>query len=168
MNSMNKVVVTEKGKRRILGGHPWVFRSDVETKGDLPAGIIQVSDRKGSSLGQALYSPHSQITLRMITRGQEPIDGTFWREKMKAAASFRDSLEISSNAYRVVFGESDGIPSFILDRYGDASVFQILSAGLETQRDSLLKAVDLLFHPKLLVERNDVLVRNREKLPLSS
>jgi 23S rRNA (cytosine1962-C5)-methyltransferase len=163
-----KVIVNEKGKRRILAGHPWVFRSDIKVDSNQLAGIVLVSDEKGRSLGKAFFSPHSQITLRMITPRDEVINVPYWEQKIKSAHHFRESVSILSNAYRVIFGESDGIPSFILDRYGDAFAFQILSAGLETERENILDAVKHLFRPTLLVERNDVSVRNLEKLPLSA
>jgi 23S rRNA (cytosine1962-C5)-methyltransferase len=161
----NPVTVNEKGKRRILQGHPWVFRSDVTQPDPLPSGAVAVVDSKNKFLGRALSSPHSQITLRMITREDEKIDRAFFKIRIEAAARYRASLAIHSNAYRVIFGESDGIPSFILDRYGDSFSFQILSAGLECFRKELLESVDEIFSPALLVERNDVSVRNLEKLP---
>src|SRR4030095_15394867 len=70
--------------------------------------------------------------------------------------------------YRIVFGESDGIPSFILDRYAEAYSYQILSAGLEAEREELFQGLRRIFQPRTLVERNDVLVRNLERLPLAS
>lgn len=159
-----KVFVNEKGKRRILGGHPWVFRSDMEADSETPAGVVRVFDPQKKFLATALYSPPSQIALRMLSKKEETIDEGFWRKRLKIARRLREGLAIPSNAYRWVFGESDGIPSFILDRYDEALVFQILSAGLENQRESLLKAVGEEFQPKLLVERSDVSVRNLEAL----
>src|SRR4030095_1043066 len=70
--------------------------------------------------------------------------------------------------YRIVFGESDGIPSFILDRYAESYSYQILTAGLEAEREELFQGLRRIFQPRTLVERNDVLVRNLERLPLAS
>jgi len=159
--------VNDKGKRRILKGHPWVFRSDLVESPAAP-GVAAVTDAKGAFLGQALHSPHSQIALRMIGRGAETVDEDFWKERIEGAAALRKALKIPSDACRIVFGESDGIPSFILDRYHEAYSFQILSAGLETQREALLSCIQRIFEPAILVERNDVSVRNLEKLPLSA
>ncbi|MFO1518964.1 MAG: class I SAM-dependent rRNA methyltransferase [bacterium] len=163
-----KIQVTEKGKRRVLNGHPWVFRSDLDGKPEMDAGVVSVHDSRGKFLSKALYSPRSQIALRCFTTRDETIDKEFWRKRLLAADSFRRSLSLPSDAYRVVFGESDGIPSFVLDRYGAAFSFQMLSAGLETQREILLALLQEEFQPELVVERNDVTVRKLEELPLCS
>ncbi len=164
---MIKVSVNEKAQKRIVSGHPWIFRSDIADKPPLQAGIVSVLDLQKKYLGKALFSPHSQISLRMLTRTPEEIDKSFWDQKLSSAWRLRESLQIPSNAYRVVYGEVDGIPSFILDRYAEAYSFQILSAGLETRREILLDLIREKFHPSLLVERNDVSVRNLEQLPLT-
>jgi 23S rRNA (cytosine1962-C5)-methyltransferase len=95
----------------------------------------------------------------MISGENETIDGDFWKKRIEAAAAYRESLALPTNAYRLVFGEVDGIPSFILDRYGDSFSFQILSAGLECFREELLKAVD--FSPTLLVGRATLRYQSR-------
>ncbi len=164
----NPILVNEKGKRRLLSGHPWVFLSDLTIPEKQEAGIVSVCDLKKRFLGKALYSPHSQISVRMLTSGDEPIDTSFWEKKIRSALALRQSLQIPSNAWRLIYGEADGIPSFVLDRYDNACVFQSLSAGVETQRETLLSLIQQILNPSLLVERNDVSVRTLEKLPLAS
>jgi len=161
------IQINEKGKKRLLKGHPWIFRSDLQSQEAL-AGVVTVQDPKGKFLAKALYSPSSQIALRILCTENKIIDENFWEERLLRAKALRESLNIDSNAYRVVFGEADLIPSFVLDRYADAYSFQILSAGLETIRDTLLQLIQKHFSPKLLVERNDVSVRNLENLPQSA
>lgn len=163
-----QIILTSPGKKRIRWGHPWIFKSDLQEHRKIPAGIVELYDLQKKFLGQAFYSPHSEIALRWITSKKESLDREFWREKLMAAKRLRESMEIPSNAYRVVFGESDGIPSFILDKYDHAYVFQTLSAGLEAMRDLLLEEVKSIFAPVLLVERNDVSVRTLERLPLTA
>lgn len=163
-----KVIVSQKGIRRLQGGHPWIFRSDIRTEKNLPAGVVSLENPQGKFLGKALYSPSSEIAIRFLTSKNREIDSLFWKEHLLQAKKFREELSLPSNAYRVVFGESDGIPSFILDKYDQAYSFQILSAGLESQRDILLELIREIFSPKLLVERNDVSVRRLEKLPQTS
>ena len=163
-----KIQLNNKALRRLQQGHPWIFRSDIKVKGDNKAGVAEIISLSDKFLGQGLYSPHSEIALRFLTEKNEIIDYDFWKTRIESAYSLRKDLNIPSNAYRIVFGESDGIPSFILDKYNQAYSFQILSAGLESQREFLLKAVEEIFKPKLLVERNDVSVRKLEQLPQSS
>lgn len=163
-----KIKINEKGKKRILKHHPWVFKSDLMDEKIGLAEIVEIIGPKNEPIAQGFYSPHSQISLRIIANCSAKIDERFWEERILSADQFRKTLHIPSNAYRMIYGESDGIPSFILDRYDNAFSFQILSAGLETIRETILKIIRKNFHPDLIVERNDVTVRNFEKLPLSS
>jgi len=161
------IQINEKGKKRLLKGHPWIFKSDLENQ-ETSAGIVSIQDKKGKFLGKALYSPSSQIALRMLCNENRPIDEAFWEARILQAKKLRENLKIDSNAYRMIFGEADFIPSFVLDRYAEAYSFQILSAGLETVRETLLKLIEKHFSPQLLIERNDVSVRNLENLPQTS
>ncbi len=163
-----KIQLNAKAFRRLQLGHPWIFRSDISVPDKSEAGIAMLMSPAGKFLGKALYSPHSEIALRFLTARDEAIDENFWENRIRQALLTRQELNIDSNAYRVVFGESDGIPSFVLDCYDQAYSFQILSAGLESQRDALLKSIHKIFNPKLIVERNDVSVRKLEQLPLVS
>jgi 23S rRNA (cytosine1962-C5)-methyltransferase len=113
------VVVSAKGAARWRHGHPWIYRSDVLTTGRTPAGPVRVTDRSGRFLGQAVYSPASEIRLRLLTREEEPLDGAWWRSRVEAAAARRAGLTQDTSAYRVVHAEGDGLPSLIVDRYGD-------------------------------------------------
>src|SRR5204863_2496923 len=131
------VVVSAKGAARWRAGHPWIYRTDVydeprETGGGGEGGgggggVVTVTDRRGRHLGQALHSPKSEIRLRLLTAGREPVDAAWWRDHIAAAA--RRRADISATAYRVVHGEGDGLPSLVVDRYGPYVVAQLLSAG---------------------------------------
>jgi 23S rRNA (cytosine1962-C5)-methyltransferase len=85
---------------------------------------VRVQDESGRFIGAALWSPTSQISLRMLTREDRAIDADFWRERVAAAVAYRESLGIEASAYRVVHGEADGMPSLVVDRYGDYLVTQ--------------------------------------------
>lgn len=163
-----KIQLNAKAHRRLEQGHPWIFRSDISVPSKTEAGIAELLSPVGKFLGKALYSPHSEIALRFLTSKDETIDESFWEKRIRQALQLRQDLELDSNAYRVVFGESDGIPSFVLDCYDRAYAFQILSAGLESQREALLQSIHKIFNPQLIVERNDVSVRKLEQLPLVS
>ncbi len=158
------IIVSAKGAARWQAGHPWIYRTDVyDEPGDTP-GIVAVTDRRGRHLGQALYSPKSEIRLRLLTRGREPIDAAWWGERIGAAAARRTGL--AATAYRVVHAEGDGLPSLVVDRYGPYVVAQLLSAGLEQVRDDVLTGIATALAPEGILLRNDSAIRRHEGLPL--
>lgn len=156
------VRVTNRGAQRWVRGHPWIFRSEVED-GAAEPGIVAVRDPRGRFIGQALYSPKSEIRLRLLERSDRPIDAGWWRERLAAALDRRRGID--ANAYRVVHGEGDGLPSLVIDRYDRWVVAQLLSAGLETQRAHVLSAISEVLGPEGILLRHDVPVRRREGLP---
>ena len=157
--------VNRKGATRWLKGHPWIYRSDVARAPKTPSGAIHVVDENNRFIGTALWSPTSQISLRMISHDDVPIDANFWRERIDKAVTYRESLEIDANAYRAIHGEADGIPSLVVDKYDDYLVAQFLSAGLEVFRDDIVNALRERLNPKGLLARNDPPVRVHEQLP---
>lgn len=162
---MDTVVVSSRGVRRWRRGHSWIYRSDVERPGQEP-GVVRVEDPRGSFLGQALWSPPSEISLRFLTEATEPVDRQWWHDRLSEAHARRDPTHLSGNAYRMVHAEGDGLPSLIVDRYGDLVVAQLLSAGLEAVRDDILSGIDAELSPKMILLRNDASVRRHEDLPL--
>lgn len=159
-------VVSAAGVRRWSGGHPWIFRSDLRRAPDEPAGPVAVEDGRGKPLGWALWSPASEIALRLIDPDPAArIDQTWWRERIVRAAARRVVLARSTNAYRVVHGEADGCPSLIVDRYGPYVVVQLLSAGIERCRTEIVAAISDVLSPDGILARNDAPVRAREGLP---
>ena len=157
------VKVTARGAERWKQGHPWIYRSDVAEEPDKKPGIVPVTDRKGKFLGQALYSPSSEIRLRLLTRGDEPIDATWWTKRIGDAAERRAG--VGATAWRAVHGEGDGLPSLIIDKYESYIVAQLLSAGLETARTDVVAAIREVFGPTGVLLRNDAAVRRHEGLP---
>src|SRR5260370_9847778 len=158
------VVVSTTGADRWRYGHPWIYRSDVTKEpGDGP-GIVPGSDRRGRFRGKALYSPKSEIRLRLLTRDPAPITATWWRDRIAEALAARE--RITASAYRVVHAEGDGLPSLVVDRYGPYVVAQLLSAGLEHARADVLAGIAEVLDPAGIVLRNDAAVRRHEGLPL--
>ena len=155
-------VVTSKGAERWQQGHPWIYRSDVAEAPTREPGIVTVTDRRGRFLGQALYSPRSEIRLRLLTRGEEPIDAAWWGGRIAAAAAAR--ARIPATAYRVVHAEGDGLPSLVVDRYGPYVVAQMLSAGLERVRDDVVDGIAQALQPEGVLLRNDAPIRRHEGL----
>jgi 23S rRNA (cytosine1962-C5)-methyltransferase len=158
------IIVSAKGAARWQAGHPWIYRTDVyDEPGDTP-GIVAVTDRRGRHLGQALYSPKSEIRLRLLTRGREPVDAAWWQQSIASAAARRAGLP--ATAYRVVHAEGDGLPSLVVDRYGPYVVAQLLSAGLEQVRDDVVAGIGAALAPEGVLLRNDSAIRRHEGLPL--
>ena len=158
------VVVSAKGAARWQGGHPWIYRTDLYDEPRDAPGIVAVTDRRGRHLGQALYSPKSEIRLRLLTRGREPIDAGWWSERIAAALARRTG--IPATAYRVVHAEGDGLPSLVVDRYGPYVVAQLLSAGLEQAREDVVAGIRAALAPQGILLRNDAPIRRHEALPL--
>jgi 23S rRNA (cytosine1962-C5)-methyltransferase len=159
------VRVTPRGAERWIRGHPWIHRSEVLDGPDAP-GLVEVKDQRGRFIGQALYSPRSEIRLRLLERSDRPVDAAWWRERLAASAAQRSRID--ATAYRVVYGEGDAIPSLVVDRYDRWLVVQILSAGLETMRDTIVAALAESLQPEGILLRNDATVRTREGLALES
>ena len=159
------VTVSRRGATRLQRGHPWIYRSDVR-HARFPPGIVTIVEASGRFLGRALFSPESEIRLRLLTDRETEIDAGWWRDQIAAAAGRREGLEIDATAYRIVHAEGDGLPSLIVDRYDDVVVMQILSAGLEAVREDVIAAVDEVLGPRAILLRNDASVRRHEQLPL--
>ena len=159
---MTPARVTARGAERWVRGHPWIYRSDVESHPPEP-GLVPVQDPHGRFIGQGLLSPSSEIRLRLLERGERAVDPGWWRERLQAAAARRGGID--ATAYRLVHGEGDGLPSLVVDRYDRWIVAQIVSAGLETMRRPILDALASLFDPRGILLRHDVPARRRERLP---
>jgi 23S rRNA (cytosine1962-C5)-methyltransferase len=157
------VRVTARGAERWVRGHPWIYRSEVLDGPDAP-GLVTVKDPRGRFIGQALYSPLSEIRLRLLERSDRLVDRAWWGERLSASAARRNHID--ATAYRLVHGEGDAIPSLVVDRYDRWLVVQILSAGLETMRECIVAALVDSLAPTGILLRNDVPVRSREGLSL--
>jgi 23S rRNA (cytosine1962-C5)-methyltransferase len=161
--SLATVVVAPRGVGRLRSGHPWIFRSDIrDAEGEAP-GLAHLVDERGKGLGTALYSPASEIRARWLAPEGTVVGQRWWTAMMAAALERRRG--IADGAYRVVHAEGDGLPSLIVDRYGDYAVAQLLSAGLEAVRDDVIAAVRETLAPRGLLLRNDAAVREKERLP---
>jgi len=155
------VRVSDRGAARWTRGHPWIFRSDLLDDVQEP-GVVSVTDQRGRFLGQALASPRSEIRLRLLDRNEATIDRAWWKGRIAEALQRRAGVD--ANAYRVVHGEGDGLPSLVVDRYDRWAVAQLLSAGLETMRHEIVAALSEVLEPEGILLRNDVSVRKQEGL----
>ena len=149
------VVISARGEQRLRGGHPWIYRADVADVRAAGGDIVQVRSPRGQIVGSALFSDRSQITLRMLTHGEQPGDAALVRRRIEMAIAFRESLAIDATAYRLVHGEADLLPSLIVDRYGDHLVVQALSQGMDRLLPQVVAALTDLLHPRGILARND-------------
>jgi 23S rRNA (cytosine1962-C5)-methyltransferase len=158
-------IVSPRGEARWTRGHPWIFRSDLLERPDAPAGVVPVTARNGRPLGEALWSPSSEIALRFLTRpGAPPIDGAWWRHRLEGAIARRAPLVGVTTAMRLVHGEGDGLPSLVVDRYDRWLVVQLLSAGLASLEAQVVPLLLELTGCEGVLARHDVGARRREGL----
>ena len=164
MTNAGTVTVSRRGVDRIKRGHPWVFRSDVATaQGVEPGALVHVADARGRPLGFAFYSSLSEIRLRMVSR-EAALAPAFLRDRLAAAIRWRETVAAGATACRLVHGEGDGLPSLIVDRYGDYVVVQTLSQATERLKGEIVAALVELLQPRGILERNDPRVRLLEGL----
>src|SRR5688500_125839 len=128
---MQSVTVSKRGAVRVRNGHLWIYRSDVLDHAEAEGGsIVIVRDQHGNFIGKSLFSDASQITLRLLTLADEPINRDWWRNQLLKAAK-RRQLTSDTNAYRLVYSEGDLLTSLIIYRYNDVFVFLTLSQGTD-------------------------------------
>jgi 23S rRNA (cytosine1962-C5)-methyltransferase len=158
------VTVSPRGEERIRNGHLWIYRTDIANSNAAAGDVVRVVAQGGRFLARALFSDQSQITLRVVTQRDVPVDKEFWRARLNQALSFRASLGIDATAYRLVHGEGDLIPSFVVDRYGDYLVVQALSQGTDRLLPDFTSLLVEISHPLGVLARNDPRVRLLEGL----
>ncbi len=164
---MKHITVTKRGATRVRQGHLWIYRSDVVNTGNAEGGsVVSVHDPHGNLVGQALFSDSSEISLRLLTLIDEPIDREWWRKRILEAAARRKPIGPETNAYRLVYSEGDLLSSLIIDRYDDVFVLQTLSQGTEAIKPMFVELLVEDFAPRAVIERNDVRVRALEGLEL--
>jgi 23S rRNA (cytosine1962-C5)-methyltransferase len=156
--------ITPRGEERVRSGHPWIYRSDVADVSASPGDVVEVRNQRQRVLGRAFFSDQSQITLRMVARGDVAVDDRFWRVRLESAVGFRRALQIDATAYRLVHGEADLIPSLIVDRYGDYLVVQALSQTTDRLLPAFVATLVELTGARGVLARNDPRVRLLEGL----
>lgn len=164
---MKKVHLKRKIAQRIAGGHPWIFANEVEkVEGNAGAGdIVDVYFHDGKFAGKGYYNPQSQIMVRLLTTDKKAeINETYFVDKIRECWQYKQQIGYVENC-RLVFGEADGLPQLIIDKFNDYFVIQTLALGIDVWKPALVKALETVFQPKGIFERNDVPVRELEGLP---
>ena len=162
---MTKVYLNKRIAQRIALGHPWIYSNEVDRiAGPIePGDIVEVYFFDGQLAGRGYINPESQIIIRLLTRKREEIDAAFFHKKIEEAWAYRKQLGYVENC-RLVFGEADGLPALIIDKFNDYFVIQTLSLGIEKWKSAIVAAIQSIFSPKGIYERNDVPVRELEGL----
>ncbi|CCQ98414.1 Ribosomal RNA large subunit methyltransferase I [[Clostridium] ultunense Esp] len=165
---MATIYLKRQRKKRLEQGHPWIYQSEVERiEGEFqPGDLVDVANHQGFFLGIGMVNPRSQIIVRLLTNRKEAIDHSFFLRRVEEAWNYRQRFLPGIRSLRVVYGEADFLPGLIVDKYEEVLVVQILSLGMERQKEKILSALLHVFHPKAIYLRNDVPVRELEGLPL--
>jgi 23S rRNA (cytosine1962-C5)-methyltransferase len=152
-------------------GHPWVFSGAIADLDPAlePGSIVRVFSAGGEALGSGYANPRCTIAVRMLSSGEEPIDAVFVARRVERAVSLRHALiGEETDAYRLINAEGDGLPGFLVDRYGDVLVVQVLTAGAERLKPWLVDALATQLSPRCIAERSVGAVRREEGLEDSS
>ena len=163
-------VISRRAAERLASGHVWVYRSDVLATPDTPAGLVPVHDQAGRLLGTALWSPTSEIALRLVTR--DALAPENWlpllRERIQTAIARREPLlDEGTDSCRLVFAEADDLPGLIVDKYAGIAIFQLLVAGLDTPevRSAVVEELSTgIGGLETVLERPDPRIRELESL----
>jgi 23S rRNA (cytosine1962-C5)-methyltransferase len=167
---MAKVILKPGKDKPARQRHPWVFSGAIASVDGQPqvGDLVDVADSRGTWLARGYFNSRSQIVVRLLTwdPDEAPDEPHFWRARLAAAGVARAPLDAdpSTNAYRLVYAESDDVPGLIVDRYADYLVVQFLTVGVEVRRQTLLGLLEDLFQPAGIVDRSDVGVRRHEGL----
>src|SRR5215467_10706847 len=165
--AVTSVKISRRGAERIKGGHAWIYRSDVSANNVPPGSLVSVIDDRGRTIASALYSSSSQIALRLLDSGPIFDLPALIRERVSAAIAYRGNVVSNSNAYRLIFSESDFLPGLIVDRYNDLLVLQILTQALDAEsvRQTIVSALASSLEPAGIIERVEPRIRELEQLP---
>ena len=163
---MEKVILNKKIASRIYYGHPWIFSNEVENieGSPEPGSIVEVYYHDGKFAGRGYFNQQSQIIVRLLTRDKAvEINNAFFVKKIRDCWQYRQRIGYTENC-RLVFGEADGLPQLIIDKFNDYFVIQTLALGIDRWKPAIVDALRSTFQLKGIYERNDVPVRELEGL----
>ena len=166
---MQTVVLNKKISRRVEMGHPWIFANEVNRLNDnkeaapfVAGDIVEVYTHDRKFIGKGYINPQSQILVRLLSRDKEEhIDAAFFKKRLSEAWEYRKKIGYVENC-RLIFGEADGIPQLIIDKFNDYFVIQTLALGIDIWKPAIVEALESIFQPKGIYEINDVPIRELE------
>ncbi len=160
-------------EKRLKKGHLWVFSNEIDSRRsplDNFAGgeMVTIKDSTGKSFGSAYINPRTLICARLISRkANQKMGGNFFKDRINTALSLRQR-HFDKPFYRLIFGESDGLPGLVIDRFGSVLSVQITTVGMEKQKQILLSTLIDLFSVEAILLKNDNKQRQLEGLSLES
>ncbi len=167
---MQSLYLRPKEHHRIQKGHLWVFSNELASvPRDIASGeTVKLFTHDKKFLGTGFYNPHSLISVRLISSKDEQPDKEFFKKKFLEALKLREIIykNEETNAYRLVHGESDGLPGLIVDRFNQAIVLQAFSAGMDIHIQLICDVLQELLNPTVIIVRNESPLRELEGLPL--
>ena len=167
---MHSLYLKPKEHRRLFKGHLWSFSNELQSlPKDIAAGeTVKLYTHDNKFVGTGFYNPHSLIAFRLLSRTGEVPESAFFREKILKALDLRAKIysETDTNAFRLVHGESDGLPGLVIDRFNTAFSLQAFSAGMDRHLPLVCDVLADLFQPSSIVVRNESSLRELEGLPL--
>ena len=168
-----EIYLKKNEDKRLRQGHLWVFSNEIDTQRSpldqfTPGDLVQVKASDDKVMGTAYINPQTLICARLLSRkGNLKCGSTFFKERISTALLLREKL-FDKPYYRLVYGESDGLPGVVIDRFGSVLSVQITTAGIEIRKDSLITALHELFSPTAIVLKNDSSQRQLEGLEMES
>jgi len=165
MTARPLIRVKPREGKRARAGAPWLFSNEIEMpKGLAPGAVVNVVGDDGVVLGTGQFNPQSLIAVRLLDPALDvALDEAFFAAKLARALALRGRL-YTAPYYRLVHAEGDGLPGLVIDRFGETSVVQITTAGMEAARDTILAALRRVVGPQRIVLRADAPSRNLEGL----
>ncbi|HVO31502.1 MAG TPA: class I SAM-dependent rRNA methyltransferase [bacterium] len=160
------LTVNGKGAGRVAAGHPWVYANEIRepVKSFAPASLVDVRDPRGRTLGFGFVNPRSLICARILSRETSTFDAAFFAAKLKAANALRARFRPGEKSYRLCFGESDGLPGLVIDRFEDVYVVQSHAAGIDALVAPIVEGLVREFAPRGVLLKFDSSARQLEGL----
>lgn len=156
---------------RLLRGHLWAWRNDFEPaalRDVAPGEVIRLNSGSGEFIGVGFANPRSHIAFRLLDRQDRVPDAAMFRERLETALDWRAVVRRDTTVCRLVYGESDGLPGLVADRYGNVLVLSQTVAGMEPWTGFFVEELDRRFHPEIIILKNTNLLRRLEGLPLEA
>ncbi len=156
--------------RRLRSGHLWVFSNEVDIRATPltsfePGALARVVSDRDHFLGYAYVNPATLIAARIVSRSlAQPVGPALFDERLRRALALRERL-FAQPYFRWVYGESDGLPGLVLDRFGDVVVGQIATLGMQRLKPEIEASVRRVLAPAVLFWKNDTGARTLESLP---
>ncbi|MBI3191590.1 MAG: class I SAM-dependent rRNA methyltransferase [Pedosphaera parvula] len=167
MEPLPTVIVRPGEADRVLAGHPWIYHGSVLrlTQPAADGDIVQVKDHRQRFLGVGFYNTKSKINVRVLSPDRVEIDAAFFEQRLRAALALRQRHLPGATSFRVVNAESDFLSGLIVDKYEDELVVQTSALGMDRRKDLIVAALQKIFSPRAIVERNEMASRKFEGLP---